>query len=471
MLLYFIASCLILTLAIVIFTYLQLRKFKRGDEAQEIMQLKSELENLSRYVKEELPNLRKELLSISSENRNDLATALKNHSDSQLLQAQTSRTEINATLSELNKQINADAAKNRLEQGNSLNNLSESLVRKLSDLTTTFSEQSELLKRSMEERLETIRSVNEKKLEEMRKTVDEKLHETLERRLGESFQQVSQRLEEVHKGLGEMRNLAGGVGDLKKALTGIKPRGVLGELQLENLLQEILTPDQYEKNFKPNRRRDEVVEFAVRLPGPEEGKSFVYLPIDAKFPIADYQRLVEGYESGDLAAIDKAQKDLVIRIKGCARDIRDKYLNPPVTTEFAILFLPFESLYAEVLRVPGLFELVMREFSVILCGPTTTAALLNSLQVGFRTLAIQKKSSEVWKILAAVKKEFSQFGDILDRTRKKIDDAGKELDSATFRTRQIEKKLTKVQELPAAESPVLIEVVDESEEKVDKPGL
>ena len=460
--LYLIASCLILALAILIFAYLQMRKVDRGQEAQELGHLKAELENLSRFIRDELPNLRKELMSISSENRTELATALKNHSDSQVLQAQTSRSEINTSLGELNKQINADAAKNRLELTNSLNNLSESLARKLSDLTTVLSEQSEQLKRSMEERLETIRSVNEKKLEEMRKTVDEKLHETLERRLGESFQQVSERLEEVHKGLGEMRNLAGGVGDLKKALTGVKSRGVLGELQLENLLQEILNPDQYEKNFKPNRRRDEVVEFAVRLPGPEEGKSSVYLPLDAKFPIADYHRLVDSYETGDLPGIEKARKDLVLRIKGCAKDIRDKYINPPVTTEFAILFLPFESLYAEVLRVPGLFELVMRDYNVILSGPTTAAALLNSLQVGFRTLAIQKKSSEVWKILAAVKKDFGQFGEILERTRKKIDDAGKELDNASHRTRQIEKKLTKVHELPASESHIMIDVVDES---------
>jgi len=257
-----------------------------------------------------------------------------------------------------------------------------------------------------------------------------------------------------------MRNLATGVGDLKRTLEGVKPRGVLGELQLENLLAEVLAPEQYQVNFRPHARRDEVVEFAIAMPGPDDKDSKVYLPIDAKFPVADYHSLVAAYEANDMPAMVAAQKALVLRIKSCARDIRSKYINPPVTTDFAILFLPFESLYAEVLRVPGLFELVMREYSVILCGPTTIAALLNSLQVGFKTLAIQKKSSEVWKVLAAVKKDFGLFGDVLEKTRRKIDDAGRELDNASHRSRQIVKKLSKVEELPEPEDVTDRSVID-----------
>lgn len=444
----------------VVLAIIIIRKLSYNTSNKDTASIKTELDFMQRFLREELPRMRAELLSITSENRMELIAVLKQNSDSQLLQANTLRTEINGLLAELGKQINLDAARNRTELSKTLDNLTESLSRKIAELTVMHETQSETLKRSLDERMEIIRSSNEKKLEDMRKTVDEKLHETLEKRLGESFQQVSQRLEEVHKGLGEMRNLAGGVGDLKKALMGVKTRGVLGEVQLGNLLEEILTNEQYEKNFKPNRRRDEIVEYAIRLPGKEDRDAAVYLPIDAKFPIEDYHRLIDAYELGDVSAIDSSRKNMVQRIKACARDIRDKYLNPPQTTEFAILFLPFESLYAEVLRIPGLFELVMREYNVILSGPTTIAALLNSLQVGFRTMAIQKKSSEVWKVLAAVKKDFSNFADILEKTRRKIDDAGRELDNASLRSNQIVKKLTKVQEYPIEEQAPIIALAD-----------
>jgi DNA recombination protein RmuC len=414
---------------------------------------------LSRTLKDESHSLRQDLLKLNTDNRLELASQIKNFSDSQLKIAGDSRTELSTSLSALSKLMNEDSAKNRAELGKSLDNLTESLSKKFGDLSNLSSEQSEKLKKSVEDRLEMIRNGNENKLEEMRKTVDEKLHASLEKRLGESFNQVSKQLEAVHKGLGEMRNLATGVGDLKKALIGVKTRGVLGELQLENILEDILTTGQYEKNYKPNKRSDAMVEFAIALPGRDDDNSRVYLPIDAKFPIEDYHKLVDAYESGNVDSISIYQKAVVNRIKSSAKDIRDKYINPPVTTDFALLFLPFESLYAEVLRIPGLFELIMRDYSVILCGPTTISALLNSLQVGFKTLAIQKKSSEVWKTLAEVKKQFGLFGEVLDKTRKKIDEAGRELDNASHRSRQIVKKLRNVEELPESSKPALSELV------------
>jgi DNA recombination protein RmuC len=439
-----------------VFLVILLRR-KSASNTEELSDLKRELEIFSRSLKDTEKGIREDLLKQNSENRMELSSQLKQSSESQIKIATDSRTEMVSTLSALNKQLNEDASKNRMELIRALSDLSESLSRKLSELTAGTLEQSDKLQKGIDDKMEKIRLSNEKKLEEMRMTVDEKLHETLEKRLDESFTQVSKRLEEVHKGLGEMRNLATDVGGLKRALEGVKPRGIMGELQLEKLLDEVLTQEQYVKNFKPHARRDEVVEFAIILPGKDDPDSRVYLPMDAKFPIEDYHKLVDAFESGTRADIITAQKDVANRIKSCARDIKNKYLNPPRTTDFAILFLPFESLYAEVLRIPGLFEMIMREFSVIICGPTTAAALLNSLQVGFKTLAIQKKSSEVWKVLAGVKKDFGLFGEVLDRTRKKIDSAGKELDGAYHRSRQIVKKLGKVEELPQEElTPKLI---------------
>lgn len=451
-------------LLICIALLLILLKRKPLSTRDEINNLKNEVEMLSRTIKEDVQCLRQDLLRLNSDNRIELSSQIKNFSDSQLKVAGDSRMELSNTMLSLTKQMNEDATKNREELSKSLNNLSDTLSRKLAELSNVTSEQSEKLKTGIETSMEKIRSGNENKLEEMRKTVDEKLHATLEKRLGESFDQVSKRLEEVHKGLGEMRSLATGVGDLKKALIGVKTRGVLGELQLENILEEILTLDQYEKNFKPNPRSDAVVEFAIALPGKDDDNGRVFLPIDAKFPIEDYHKLVDAYEIGDPAAIRNSQKAVVAKIKSCAKDIRDKYLNPPITTDFALLFLPFESLYAEVLRIPGLFEQIMREYNVILCGPTTISALLNSLQVGFKTLAIQKKSSEVWKVLAEVKKQFGLFGDVLDKTQKKIEDAGKEIGHASHRSRQIEKKLRKVEELPTAALPGITEIFMGTEE-------
>ena len=313
---------------------------------------------------------------------------------------------------------------------------------------------------TVEERLEVLRSDNAQKLEQMRATVDERLHATLEQRLGESFKLVSDRLEQVHRGLGEMQTLAIGVGDLKKVLSNVKTRGTWGEVQLENLLEQILTPAQYDKNVATRPGSNERVEFAIRMPGKDPNGAPCWLPIDAKFPLADYQHLVEAQERGDPAAVEQFAKALERRIRDQAADIHAKYVAPPSTTDFAFLYLPVEGLYAEVLRRPGLTDTIQRESRVSVAGPTTLAALLNTLQMGFRTLAIEQRSSEVWKRLAVVKTEFGKFGEILAATKKKLELASDSIGAAEVRTRAIARELRDVEALPPAESARLI--ADES---------
>jgi DNA recombination protein RmuC len=339
------------------------------------------------------------------------------------------------------------------------------LTRQLAALTEAQAQRLLELRGGVETRLRELQSDNTAKLEEMRRTVDEKLHATLEQRLGESFKLVSERLEQVHRGLGEMQTLAAGVGDLNRMLTGVKTRGIWGEVQLGNLLEQLLTPQQYERNVATRRGSSERVEYAIRLPGRDSDGGIVWLPIDAKFPREDYERLLDAQERADAAAVEEAGRQLEIRIKREARDIRDKYLDPPNTTDFAILFLPTEGLYAEVLRRSGLGELLQRECRVTIAGPTTLTALLNSLQMGFRTLAIEKRSSEVWTVLGAVKTEFGKFGDVLAKTRKKLEEATNTIGSAETRTRAIERKLRGVEALPEAQvQPVL---GDESADATD----
>jgi DNA recombination protein RmuC len=287
----------------------------------------------------------------------------------------------------------------------------------------------------------------EQKLRVIKETVDEKLQESLESRLTEAFKLVDSQLKQVQIGLGEMRTLASGVGDLKKVLSNVKSRGVLGEWQLENLLEALLTPEQFEKNVVTKSGSKDRVEFAIRLPGKDDkNANSVYLPIDAKFPQEDYQRLQEAYEVGDLTAIEDNRKKLSLAITKAAKDIAQKYISPPDTTDFALLFLPFEGLYAEVLRIPGLFDNLQREQKVIITGPTTLSAILNSLQLGFRTLAIQKRSGEVWQILKNVKAEFGKFAEVLEKARKKINEADKELENLMqTRTQQLQRKLNAVE--------------------------
>lgn len=302
----------------------------------------------------------------------------------------------------------------------------------------------EQVRETVERNLQKIQTDNNAKLESIRETVDEKLNRTLEKRLGESFRLVSERLETVHQGIGQMQTLAAGVGDLKRVLSNIKVRGIWGEIQLEKLLSEILTPEQYAINVATKPGSNERVEFAIRLPGRSMELDQVWLPIDAKFPQEDYQRLQDAYEDGDNETIDKCRKALALRIKEEAKMIADKYIQTPHTTEFGILFLPVESLYAETLRIAGLCDEIMRQHRVAITGPTTLAALLNSLQIGFRTLAIEQCSSDVWRLLETVKIEFGKFGDLLDKTQKKLQEAGKSIEVAARKSRTIERKLQDV---------------------------
>jgi DNA recombination protein RmuC len=308
-------------------------------------------------------------------------------------------------------------------------------------------EQLRLVQGQVQQRLEALQQSNEARLEQIRRTVDEQLHAALEKRLGESFSLVAQRLEQVQKGLGEMLTLAQDVGGLKRALTNVKTRGVLGEAQLGALLEQYLAPGQYAANVRVKPRSGEAVEFAVKLPGPEEGGT-VWLPIDAKFPLEDYQRLTEACEAGDFAAVEAAGKALEARLLSQARDIRDKYIAAPYSTDFALLFLPFEGLYAEALRRPGLLERLQRECRVTFVGPTTLTAFLNSLQVGFKTLAISKRSGEVWRVLGQVKTEFGRFGDALASVQKKLEEASGKLEDVSRRKDLLERRLAGVEALP-----------------------
>ncbi|MDQ7095062.1 DNA recombination protein RmuC [Desulfosporosinus sp. PR] len=340
----------------------------------------------------------------------------------------------------------------------------------LGSLTKNNDLKLERLRQTVEERLFHIQQDNAQKLDQMRATVDEKLSSTLEQRLGESFKLVSERLEAVHKGLGEMQTLASGVGDLKKVLSNVKTRGIMGEIQLGNLLEQILTSDQFATNVITKAGSNDRVEYAIKLPARDGHDSILWLPIDAKFPLEDYERLMEAQEQADLSRSEELGKALETRLKSEGKSIHDKYLDPPNTTDFAILFLPVEGLFAEVLRRPGLCELLQRDYKVIITGPTTLAALLNSLQMGFRTLAIEKRSSEVWSLLGAVKTEFGKFVDILEKTQKKLQEASNTIDTATRKSRSIARKLKDVQTLPAKEADLLLEPETESEEEAAYSG-
>ena len=388
-----------------------------ADIAQRLSALGAQNDRLERELRAELAQARAEAARHAHAGRGELATALSQYT--QTLQ-------------------------------NQLANIAQLQNERLSSLAQSNETRLEAVRSTVEQRLDLLRNDNAQKLEQIRVTVDEKLHATLEQRLGESFKQVSDRLEQVHKGLGEMQTLASGVGDLKKVLTNVKTRGTWGEVQLANLLEQIMAPSQYDKNVATRPGSNERVEFAVRLPG-RDADGPCWLPVDAKFPLADYQQLVEAQERADLAAIDAHGKALERRIRDQAADIHAKYVSPPHTTDFALLYLPVEGLYAEVLRRPGLADLLQRDYRVSVCGPTTLAAMLNSLQMGFRTLAIQQRSSEVWKRLAAVKAEFARFGDILAATRKKLEQASGSIGEAERRTRAISRELREVEELPATD--------------------
>jgi DNA recombination protein RmuC len=340
----------------------------------------------------------------------------------------------------------------REEVAGAVARLGDSMTLRLGDFSESNERRIDTLKQSVDDRLRALQEDNAARLEQMRVTVDERLQGTLEARLGESFRVVSERLEQVHRGLGEMQALAAGVGDLKKVLTNVKTRGTWGEVQLGTLLDQVLAPAQYEANVATRAGSADRVEFAIKLPGRDVSEAGIWLPIDAKFPQENYQRLLEASDRGDAEAVESAAKELEAFIKTSAKDIRDKYLDPPNTTDFGILFLPTEGLYAEVLRRPGLADAVQRDMRVVLAGPTTLWAVLNSLQMGFRTLAIEKRSGEVWAVLGTVKTQFAKFGDIVNAVQKKLQEATNKMDAIARQSRTIERKLRVVQELPAGDT-------------------
>jgi len=369
-------------------------------------------------------------------------------------EAALTRRELSEALTSLREVLTRDAQAGREETAKSFVLFEGKLTTKLDELNRNQLEQADRLRQRVQERLETLQSKNDERLEKMQQVVEEKLQKTLETRLGESFRQVSERLEQVHKGLGEMQSLANGVGDLKRTLSNIKTRGTWGEYQLGSMLEQVLAPGQYEQNVKVNPRSGEMVEFAIRLPG--QGEAPVWLPIDAKFPVEDYQRLQDAAEQGDAAAVESARNQLLNRVKGCAKDVAAKYVCPPHTTPFAIIFLPTEGLYAEVARAPGLIDTLQHDYKVTITGPSTLLAHLTALQMGFRTLAIQQRSVEVWHTLGAVKTEFGKFGIALQAVKKKLEEAHSKIEQTETRHRAMDRKLRGVEGLSEAEAVKLL---------------
>ena len=367
--------------------------------------------------------------------------------------ANTLKDDVSAALKRAADQLTESVRQISQVQHDRLNQMSTSLA----DLTTRATEQQEKLRQAVEERLDRVRTENAAKLEEMRQTVDEKLQGTLEQRLGASFKLVSDQLEQVYKSVGEMQTLAIGVGDLKKVLTNVKARGTWGEVTLGNLLEQILTSDQFAKNVEVRPGSNQRVEFAIRLPGPDADGE-IWLPLDAKFPQEDYDRLVDAADRADPEGVEAAARGMEARMRSAAKDIHDKYISPPHSTDFGILFLPTEGLFAEIVRRPGLVDALQRDFRVVVAGPTTLVSILNSLRMGFRTLAIQKRSSEVWKVLGAVKTEFGKYGEVMDKVQKKLSEASSHIDMVARRRRAIDRKLREVESLPEAESSLLLDV-------------
>ncbi|MCY0901621.1 MAG: DNA recombination protein RmuC [Firmicutes bacterium] len=406
-----------------------------ADILRQIASLESSLQRLETAMRDEATRGRLESTEGARQLREELSGAFKGLGDGLVasLEGQSRRTM--AAVADMSAQHKS---------------LLDAFLKQMHELTQMNEKKLESLRTTVEARLAALQEDNGRKLEQMRATVDEKLHESLEKRLGESFKQVSDRLEQVHKGLGEMHTLAAGVGDLKKVLTNVKTRGTLGEVQLDTLLEQVLSPEQYQRSVQVKQGSAERVDFAIALPGQEGAGDHLWLPIDAKFPLEDYQRLVDAQEAGDVVAATEAGRLLEGRVRGEARSIFEKYVNPPATTDFAILFLPLEGLFAELLRRPGLWEGLQREYRVILTGPTTITALLNSLQMGFRTLAIQKRSSDVWQLLGAVKADFGKFADMLDKTHKKLQEASNTIDTASRQSRTIQRRLREVEVVSVA---------------------
>ncbi len=384
-----------------------------------------------------------------------LAGSLETLTQANRVTLETLKGDVTAQLTTMTTALREQLEGNGAQLRNQLSTIQEAMASQLTGMSQGSQQNGEQLRTALNERLSAIQADNASKLEEMRKTVDEKLHATLEQRLGQSFALVSERLEQVHRGLGEMQNLAAGVGDLKRVLTNVKTRGTWGEVQLEAMIEQILTPDQYAKNISTIPGASERVEIAIRLPGRDDDQP-VWLPIDAKFPVEDYQRLLDAHDRADADQVEIAAKALEVRIRGEAKTIKEKYVEPPFTTDFAFLYLPTEGLYAEVLRRPGLAESLQRDHRVVIAGPSTLSAMLNSLQMGFRTLAIEKRASDVWQVLGMVKTEFSKFGEVIEATKTKLDQARGQFDKLGTRQRAIERKLRDVEAMPVLEDPGVV---------------
>ncbi|WP_287497099.1 DNA recombination protein RmuC [Pandoraea sp. CB10b_02] len=453
------------------------RVWQRGEDAVLVGALASLRDDLLRSVERTERGLRQEFADTARAGRGEqsaqmaqfqqtlaaqmtsVATVQNNQIDG-FAQQLAKLTETNAAqLDAVRQSLVLNGQQMREEQASTLRRFGEAQHQQLTQLAEGNERRLAEVRATLEHKLKDIEVNNAAKLEEMRRTVDEKLHATLEQRLGESFKLVSDRLEQVHRGLGEMQTLAAGVGDLKRVLTNVKTRGIWGEVQLQALLEQLLTPEQFAKNVATRPGSAERVEFAIALPG-QSGDSAtpVWLPIDAKFPREDYERLIDAQERADPVAVEEASKALETRIRLEAKTIAEKYLAPPHTTDFALLFLPTEGLYAEVLRRPGLSDLLQREYRVTVAGPTTLTALLNSLQMGFRTLAIERRSSEVWQVLGAVKTEFTKFGDVLAKTKSQLETVARSIDKAEVRTRAMARQLKAVEALPGEQAIELLGV-------------
>ncbi|HWX01606.1 DNA recombination protein RmuC [Collimonas sp.] len=466
------SELLVLLVAAAVIIVLQIvaifRSARGADPAQQLAQLQSDLQrhqqelgerqqrDLRGEVQTSAQNMRQEIGSNFGQLQQTLAAqmtsvaTLQNNQIDTFAQQLVKLTETNAQqLDGMRLAMNQQAQTSREEQAQSLKRFGDTLNQTLAALTESNAQRMAEVRATLEARIKDLQADNGLRLEEMRKTVDEKLHATLEQRLGESFKIVSDRLEKVHQGLGEMQQLAIGVGDLKRVLTNVKTRGTWGEVQLEMLLEQVLTPEQYAKNVETVPGSGERVEFAIKLPGNDDGGTPVWMPIDAKFPKEQYERLADAADRADAEGVATASRELERAVRLEAKTIAEKYLSPPLTTDFAILFLPTEGLYAEVMRRPGLADELQRLHRISIAGPSTLSALLNSLQMGFRTLALEKRSSEVWQVLGAVKTEFGKFGDVLAATKLTLERAAKNIDQAEVRSRQMARKLKSVEALPS----------------------
>ncbi|CAL62232.1 Putative RmuC family protein [Herminiimonas arsenicoxydans] len=433
------------------------RHQQQGSERME-RELREQVQSTAQATRQELGSNFTQFQQALATQLTSVATLQNNQIDS-FAQQLAKLNEVNGLQLEAMRQaITLQAQTGREEQASALKRFGDTLNQTLTTLTESNAQRMAEVRATLEAKIKDLQTDNGARLEEMRKTVDEKLHATLEQRLGESFKLVSDRLEKVHQGLGEMQQLAIGVGDLKRVLTNVKTRGTWGEVQLEMLLEQVLTPDQYAKNVETIPGSGARVEFAIKLPGNDDGHTPIWMPIDAKFPKEQYERLAEAADRADADGVLLAGKELEAVVRGEAKKIAEKYLSPPLTTDFAILFLPTEGLYAEVMRRPGLADDLQRTHRVSIAGPSTLSALLNSLQMGFRTLALEKRSSEVWQVLGAVKTEFGKFGDVLAATKATLERAAKNIEQAETRSRQMTRKLKSVEALPSEAAQQLLGV-------------